>query len=46
MKNYGVRTTESFISSSSVTNSVDAVATSLQSEIVVDLDQAQFVEIQ
>ena len=43
MKNYGVRTTESFISSSSVTNSVDAVATSLQSEIVVDLDQAQFL---
>ena len=43
MKNYGVRITEGFATVGTATSSVDAVATSLQSEVVIDLDQAQFL---
>lgn len=43
MKNYGVRITEGVVTSAEVTSSVSAVATSLESEVVIDLDQAQFL---
>ena len=43
MKNYGVRITEGFVEAAQASSTVDAVATSLQSEIVIDLDQAQFL---
>ena len=43
MKNYGVRITEGFVGTGATTSTVDAVATSLQSEVVIDLDQAQFL---